>query len=58
MTLVNAAPPIIELSGYDVSFGDVLHFLVTGGITGIATIVCKGALLGNVALPKPKENAA
>jgi hypothetical protein len=51
-TLVNEKPPIIELGGFDVTFGEVLAFLQRRGIMDIATVVHKGTLIGNVAMPK------
>ena len=53
--VVSTEPPFVELSGYDVSIGDILTGVKAAGIVkGIVTILHKGALVGNIDV-NPKQ---
>lgn len=57
VALVASDPPILEMSGLDVSFGDVLAFCRKSGISGIVTVVFKGHLYGSVSVAKETDDA-
>jgi len=49
--------PMVEVAGYDVSYGDLLAFCRKSGINGIVTVMCRSKVLGSVMAPAEQEEA-
>lgn len=56
--VIKEHPPLLEVNGLDVSFGDVLAFCKKSGINGIVTLNYKGQLLGSTITFKEVERAS
>jgi hypothetical protein len=46
--LVSTEPPIVDLTGYDVCFSEVLTFCSKNGLNTVVTLTCKGQTLGTI----------
>ena len=46
------SPGMVDVSGLDVSFGDVLAFCRRSGINGLVTVMCGDQLIGSVKTPE------
>ena len=50
VVVVSKAPLVLEVAGFDVSVGDLLDACRKSGISGVATLRCKGRTLGTIQL--------
>jgi len=56
VTIVSPAPnSVLEVAGYDVSYGDLLAFCRKSGINGLSTVCCRGKVIGTVLSELPLE---